>query len=109
MIKFVNVLMRQEGLSHEEFRERWTGEHAELARELPDLRRYATSVPTDPEKTGYDGIVELYFDDVAALGAAFESEAGRAVQDDAAEFVDMDRSERLIVEETVQLDRTDAA
>ncbi|WP_255170849.1 EthD domain-containing protein [Natrononativus amylolyticus] len=106
MIKFVNVLVRREGLSHEEFVERWTGDHAELASELPGLRRYTTSVPTDPEQSSHDGIVELYFDDMGALGAAFESDAGQAVQDDAAEFVDMERSERLIVEETVQLDET---
>ena len=106
MIKFVNVLVREEGMSHEEFVERWTGDHADLASELPNLRKYTTSVPVDPDKSNHDGIVELYFEDMAALGAAFESEAGQAVQDDAAEFVDMERSEQLIVEETVQLDET---
>lgn len=107
MIKFVNLLVREEGRSHEAFVDRWTGDHAGLAKELPGLVKYATSVPTDPDRSTYDGIVELYFEDSAALGEAFDSEVGQEVQADAAEFVDMDRSETMIVEETVQLDETE--
>ncbi len=107
MIKLVNLLVRKEELTHEEFLERWTGDHADLARDLPGLRKYTTSVPSDPEKAGYDGIVELYFEDSSALAAAFDSEAGRAVQADAAEFVDTEQGPTLVVEETVQLDETE--
>ena len=107
MIKLVNLLVRNEDLSHEEFVERWEGPHAALAKELPGLRRYITSAPVDPSRSEYDGIVELYFDDMAALGEAFESEAGRRVQEDAAEFADVERGPTLYVEETVQLDRSE--
>lgn len=107
MIKLVDLLVRKDGLSHEEFVERWTGEHADMATDLPGLVKYATSVPKDPEKAGYDGLLELYFEDSAALGAAFESEAGRRLTDDAEEFVDMDAGPTLVVEETVRLDETE--
>jgi uncharacterized protein (TIGR02118 family) len=107
MIKMVDLLVRAEGYSHEEFVERWTGEHAEIAKELPGLVKYSTSVPTDPEAVDYDGIVELYFEDMASLGAAFDSEAGEAMQADAAEFIDVEAGPRLIVEETVQLEADD--
>lgn len=104
MVKLVEFLHRREGLSHEEFCERWRGDHGDLAEQLPGLQYYSTSVPTDPERAEYDGVLELGFEDVAALGAAFESEVGQKLQDDAAEFVDVGAGPRMIVEETVHVD-----
>lgn len=104
MIKMVDLLVRRDGYTHEEFVERWQGEHAAIAKDLPGLRRYGTSVPTDPERADFDGVLELYFDDQAALNEAFASEVGEAVQADAAEFIDVQTGPRLIVDETVQLD-----
>lgn len=106
MIKMVQLLVRDEELSHEGFTERWTGEHAEIAKQLPHLEKYATSVPRDAEKAGYDGIVELYFDSTESLAAAFESPEGERLQADAAEFIDMEASPSLVVEETIQLDHS---
>ncbi len=107
MIKMVQLLVREDGLSHEEFAERWQGDHADLAKDLPGLVKYVTSVPRDPERTDYDGVLELYFEDTGALAAAFDSEVGEEVQADAAEFIDFEAGERLVVEETVQLDETE--
>lgn len=107
MTKMVDLLVRKDGYSHEEFAERWQSEHAEIAKDLPGLRKYATSVPTNPEAVEYDGVLELYFDDAAALDEAFKSEVGERVQADAAEFIDLDAGPTLVVEETVQLDETD--
>lgn len=105
MTKIVDLLVRKDGYTHEEFVDRWQGDHAELAKNLPGLQRYVTSVPTKPEKAAYDGILELYFDDMAALSEAFDSELAENVQADAAEFIDLGTGPRLIVEETVQLDK----
>ena len=104
MVKMVQLLVRAEGYTHEEFVERWQGDHAELAKELPDLRKYTTSVPNAPERSEYDGVVELYFENMAALEAAFDSESGEAVVADAAEFVDLDAAPTLYVEETVEFE-----
>ncbi|PSP29298.1 EthD family reductase [Halobacteriales archaeon QH_2_65_14] len=104
MVKLVEMLHRAEGYSHDEFVERWQGEHAEIAKELPGLQYYSTSVPTDPEKADYDGVLELGFEDMAALGAAFESEAGQELQADAEEFVDVGAGPRMLVEETVHVE-----
>lgn len=104
MIKMVDLVVRKEGLSHEEFVGRWLGDHAELATQLPGLRKYATTVASNPEKAGYDGIVEMYFEDSGALKAAFDSEVGREVIADAAEFIDTEQGPTVIGEETVQLD-----
>ncbi|WP_411966374.1 EthD domain-containing protein [Haloferax sp. YSMS24] len=106
MIKLVNLVVKKPDYSHEEFVERWTGEHADIAKELPGLQKYSTSLPTDPERAEYDGIVELYFEDMGALKTAFSSEIGERVNADAAEFIDMEQGPTLYVEETTQLDRT---
>lgn len=104
MMKMVILLDRKEGWSHEEFREYWVEEHAPLVEDLPGVRKYVTSLPTDPERSDHDGVAELYFDDEAALAEAFDSEAGRRLQADADEFAEM--AGTLHVEPTVQLDRT---
>lgn len=98
----VRLLVRDDALTHEEFKERWTGEHAEITTQLPHLEKYVTSLPRDPEKAGYDGLVELYFESTERLAAAFESPEGERVQADAREFIDVDASPSLVVEETIQ-------
>ncbi|MFP9193439.1 EthD family reductase [Natrialbaceae archaeon A-CW1-1] len=105
MITFVNLLVRKEGLTHPDFLERWQGDHIDLATELPGLERYATSTPTDPAKSPYDGIVRLSFPDQQTMSEAFDSEVGKEVQADAATFADMGASEILIVEETTHVER----
>ncbi|WP_049927888.1 EthD family reductase [Halopiger goleimassiliensis] len=104
MTKLVEFLVRSDEYSHDEFVERWQGEHAEIARELPGLTRYSTSVPVSPEETEYDGVLELTFESPEALQEAFASDVGQEVQTDAAEFVDVGAGPRLIVEETVHVD-----
>jgi uncharacterized protein (TIGR02118 family) len=104
MPKIVDLLVRKDGYTHEEFAERWKGDHADIAKDLPGLKRYVTSVPTRPEDADFDGVLELYFEDMSSLGAAFESDIAAEVQSDAAEFIDLEAGPRLIVEETVQLD-----
>ncbi|AFK21472.1 EthD family reductase (plasmid) [Haloferax mediterranei ATCC 33500] len=106
MIKLVNLVVRADEYSHEEFVERWMGSHADIAKELPGLQKYVTSLPANPERSEYDGIVELYFEDMGALKAAFDSDIGKEVNADAAEFIDMEQGPTLYVEETVQLDRS---
>lgn len=102
----VDFLVRKDGYSHEEFVKRWQEEHAAIAKDLPGLRRYTTSVPTNPSAVEYDGVLELYFDDTAALNEAFESEVGQEVQSDAAEFIDLEAGPTLVVDEMIQFDET---
>ena len=91
-------------MSHEEFVEYWTTTHAAIAVDLPGLRKYHTSVPLRPEEAPYDGIVELYYDDIAACEASFDSEVGTRVMEDAAKFIDLDRTERMYVEEITHVE-----
>ncbi|PSP81067.1 EthD family reductase [Halobacteriales archaeon QS_1_68_20] len=105
MAKMVILLVRDEESSHEEFVERLRAEHVPIAEDLPGLVEYRTSVPSDPERAEYDGISELYFEDPAAMGEAFDSEVGERVQADAAEFMQVERNETLVVDEEVHVER----
>ena len=104
MIKVVEFVVRDGELTHEEFADYWLDEHSPIAAELPGLKRYVTSLPTDPGCADYDGVLELYFEDMDAYADAFESDAGERTLADAESFLDVGAGPRMIVEETVQVD-----
>lgn len=106
MITLVEFLVRNDEYNHEEFAKRWQGDHADIAHDLPNLKRYSTSVPVNPDDAEYDGVLELTFEDGHALNEAFQSDVGQEVQADAAEFTDPGAGPRMIVEETVHVDET---
>ena len=99
MVKMVVLLVRKPSLSYEEFLTHWEDEHVPLVEDLPGVERYVTSHPTDPEKSAYDGVAEVYFEDMETLGAAFDSEAGEALLADAEEFSDQAAGEVLYMSE----------
>lgn len=107
MFKLVQLLARDDGYTHDEFVARWQGDHAEIAEQLPGLRKYAVSLPSSPERAPYDGVAELYFESEADMKTAFGSAVGEELQADAAEFVDMDVSPTLFLNEDVRLVTTD--
>lgn len=104
MIKMVDLIVRKEGVSHEEFVEWWLDDHAPLAARLPGVRKYATTVANDPDRAGYDGVLELYFDDTSAMAEAFDSDIGAEVMADAADYIDLEQGPTVIGEETVHVD-----
>jgi uncharacterized protein (TIGR02118 family) len=107
VIKLVELLVRKEGTTHEAFADYWLDEHSPVAAEMPGVEKYVTSLPTDPEKADYDGVLELYFEDMDALRAAFDSQEGAETLADAEEFLAVGAGPRMIVEETVQVDATE--
>ena len=104
MAKMIILLVRDESLTHEEFAERLREEHVPIAEDLPGLVEYRTSLPNDPERSAYDGVSELYFEN-GAMGEAFDSEVGREVQADAAEFMDVTANETLVVDEETHVEQ----
>jgi uncharacterized protein (TIGR02118 family) len=87
MIKSLSLLTRRSGLSREEFRRIWLGEHAPLVHFVPQVRRYVLSFileePTRPDvptqAMNADAIAELWYDDMAALKAAAATPQMKAV------------------------------
>jgi uncharacterized protein (TIGR02118 family) len=102
MIKVVVLLSRCEDMSREEFERYSREEHLPLVTKLPGLRRLVVSrvlpSPNGPPP-GFDAVAEDWFDDLAAMGAAFDSPEGQAVIADAPNFLDMSRFQLLVVEE----------
>lgn len=116
MYKHVALLVRQAGMTHEEFRERWLEGHTPIARDIEGVVRYHTVVPTDPEHAEFDGIAELYFESLDALHDALGSPGSRdydptkemaaAARADVDDFLAVEDRPRFIGEEVVQKDET---
>jgi len=75
-------------MSHEEFAEYWLRIHAPKAKKLPGLRKYTINVlSSEGEEGAYDGLAELWFDDMDAWKRALESPEGREAGKDGDNFV----------------------
>ena len=88
MVKIVALVRRKQGLTTEQFLDYWQNRHSKLVAALPGLRGYVQNPAIDPDKRNwpYDGLVEVWFDDVAAVKAAFESPESDAVRADEPNF-----------------------
>jgi uncharacterized protein (TIGR02118 family) len=94
VIKVLAVLKRVDWMTHDEFVEYWQSTHIPLVKKLPGLRRFVCNVVVDefkqsnyPAVDQYDGMSELYFDDLEAADRAFNSEQGRINGEDAKNFI----------------------
>jgi uncharacterized protein (TIGR02118 family) len=74
MIRRLSLVRKRPELSREEFLERWTGEHVEIAKRLPGLRGYVIHV-LDGEAPPYDGIAVTSFDSREDAERAFADPA----------------------------------
>lgn len=101
MIKLVYCITRRPGMSLEEFSQYWRDVHAPIGRRIPRLRRLVQSHRlAHPVAPGdFDGMAELWFDDLAALEAAQRSPEWRASTADEANFVDDTRTASFVTEE----------
>lgn len=112
LYKHSAFLVRQDGMSHEEFVDHWQNEHTPIAREIEGVVRYATVLPTDAENAEFDGVAELYFEDLEALYDALGSEGSRdydpargkakEAREDVDNFLAVEERPRFIGRETVQ-------
>jgi uncharacterized protein (TIGR02118 family) len=95
MIKVVYCISKKPGLSDEAFFDYWQNIHGPIAIRLPGLRRLVQSralrLPGDVRSGDFDGMAELWFDDVEALLAARQSPAWQASTEDEANFIDHSR------------------
>ena len=116
MYKHIALLVRQDHLTHEEFVDYWQTNHTPIAREIEGVVRYATVLPTDPDNAEFDGVAELYFEDLEALHDALGSEGsrdydpdrGRAreAREDVDNFLAIEDRPRFIGRERVVKDET---
>jgi uncharacterized protein (TIGR02118 family) len=103
MIKLVYCIGRKPGLSREEFIRYWAEVHGPIGARIPGLRQlvhsYALPAPGDQRPADFDGMAELWFDDLAAMFEARRSAEWAASTADEANFVDPRRSAYFVSEE----------
>jgi uncharacterized protein (TIGR02118 family) len=96
MIARMGLLQKRSDQMVEDFRKHWREPHGKLAAKLPDVRRYHQNHVVDREQRGityargdkdFDGFSELWFDDLAAMSAAFASEPVRDLAEDERRFI----------------------
>ncbi|HEU0201419.1 MAG TPA: EthD family reductase [Burkholderiaceae bacterium] len=98
LIKRMTTLKRRPDVTPEKFRHEWFDVHSFLVKRLPQVKGYTQNFvieralqrgrPATYEELPVDGIVELWFEDVSSLQAAFASDAGRTLMTHATEFID---------------------
>ncbi|MGP8069113.1 MAG: EthD family reductase [Candidatus Bathyarchaeia archaeon] len=88
MFKLIILLKKKIGLTDEQFTTHWLDTHAHLAKKMPGLRRYVVNVVMPPpnREPDYNGVVELWFDNVDDMKKAFTSPEGQATQKDTEKF-----------------------
>ena len=108
MIKLVYFITKKAGLTDEEFFRYWENIHGPIGVRIPRLRRLVQShrltVPGDKSRPDYDGIAELWFDNVEDLLAARQSQEWKASTEDEKNFIDHNKVAYFISEEHIILD-----
>ncbi len=117
MVKLVYCLRKRTEISSEELVRYWLNDHAPLVQKFAEAiraKKYVQSHTVAPDinqmfREGrglaepYDGITEVWWEDLESLKAGMESEAGReahqALMEDEAKFVDFSRTRVFMTEE----------
>jgi uncharacterized protein (TIGR02118 family) len=108
MIKAFHLLSKSNGTSAEEFNKRWEEEIAPAVAETPGLRGYKrlpeSTVPSPaPVESPFDGIDELWFDDLESFHAGREA-IEKSLAEKANGLLDGDVTRWLAAEEHVIVD-----
>ena len=105
MIKLVYCITKKPELTDEQFFHYWQEIHGPIGARIPGLRKLVQShriiVPTDSRTPDYDGMAELWFDNMEALLAARATPEWRASSEDESNFIDHSKVAYFISEEHV--------
>ncbi len=107
MGKAIFVLHRRTDMTREQCERYWGGErHTSIVKKIPGLTKwvqnYVRSAPGEPI---CDGIGELWFESNEAMEKALNSPEMGAAVEDAKNFLDMEKTGLLFVEEKLVIDR----
>jgi uncharacterized protein (TIGR02118 family) len=110
VIKLVYCITKKSGMSDADFFHYWKDRHATIGADIPGLRKFVQShrltVHGDKHPPSYDGMVELWFDNIDALLAARQSREWKQSTEDEANFINHSRVAYFISEEHVILETT---
>lgn len=89
MIKIVAVIKKKPTLSRDEFIRYWHDDHPFFVRALPGIRGYRQNPAIDHRKEWpFDGMAELWFDDVSAVKEAYSGDEAAALFAHEEEFLE---------------------
>jgi len=104
MIKLVYCITKKPDMTDEAFFHYWEKVHGPIGARIPGVRRLVQShrlkVPGD-RLYDYDGVVELWFDDMEALLAARATPEWQVSTEDEANFIDHSKVAYFVSEEHV--------
>ena len=103
MSKQITYLKKRPDLAWSEFETHWRTRHAEVVCELPGLRRYVQNHMAAPG-AAFDGIAEVWFDDIDAMRANVGHPALDAIRADERNFIDVDTMGSIIAEPATIID-----
>src|SRR6266496_3810215 len=92
MVRVHIWLRKKEGMTAEEFRDRWLNEHAPIARDgyqfLKSYTVYLVTRVPEGQEVPYDGVAELRWEDRDGFKADMQSEAAARATEDLKAFAD---------------------
>jgi uncharacterized protein (TIGR02118 family) len=105
MIKLVYCFKKKAELSDQEFFDYCKNVHAPIGARIPGVRRFVQSrrlsIPGDKTPGDFDGMVELWFDNVEALLSARRSQEWQASTADEQNFIDYSKVAHFVSEEHI--------
>ena len=111
MIKVVYCITKKQGMSDHDFFRYWKDVHGPLGARIPGLRKlvqsHRISVGGDARRADFDGVAELWFNDIASLLQARQSPEWKAATEDEVNFIDQRRVAYFVSEEQVIVDSID--
>jgi uncharacterized protein (TIGR02118 family) len=102
MAKIIFILQRKSGTTREECLDYWAGEHHNsIVRKIPGLTGWVQKrvVWAPAEPAACDGVGELSFENNEVMQAALNSPEMAAAVEDARNFLDMEKTGLVIVDE----------
>lgn len=109
MVKLVYCITRKPGLTDEEFFHYWKNVHGRLGSRIPRLQKLVQShrllIAHDQHHPDYDGVAELWFNNIGDLLAARQSAEWKASSEDEVNFIDHNKTAYFVAEEHIILDR----
>ena len=103
MSKVIFVLHKRQDITLDEFFQQWGGErHISIVKRVPGLKKWVQNRSLPDSSQGEpvcDGVGELWFESEEAMRSAFESDEFGAAMEDARQFLDLERTRMLTVEE----------
>jgi len=103
-IKFTEFFHRRPGMTSAAFLEHWQKEHTGVVSAIEGLRRYIQNPAAgliDGVPNPYDGMVEVWFDDLEAIDRLRKSDYWDTIVEDELRFVDRPSLQLFLSEESI--------